>query len=303
MAAITSQNVAQAIVKLIAADALPALVGNLVMANLVNRNFEPLLANAGDTVNIPIVPSMTANNVAEGGTVTTQSPSLGNAAITLNQHNEVTFQIPDVTRVIANPDLLTIYLEPAIIALAEKVETEILKLYIQLNANAPVGSAGVNLTEDVVDTAEKTLFTAKVPQSAPKFLVVHEDQYSVLRQLERFSEFMTAGEAGINALISGEVGRMKNFTVLRSQFVQKTGSSPVNTHNVGFAPTAFGLAIRRLPQPLPGTGAIAEYAELGGYGVRVVMSYQPNTLAQQFTIDTLYGTSIIRDEFGVQVDS
>lgn len=41
MAAITSTNVAQAIVKLVAADALPALMGNLIMGNLVNRNYEP----------------------------------------------------------------------------------------------------------------------------------------------------------------------------------------------------------------------------------------------------------------------
>jgi hypothetical protein len=58
-----------------------------------------------------------------------------------------------------------------------------------------------------------------------------------------------------------------------------------------------------LPQPLPGTGAIAEYAELGNFGMRVVMSYQPNTLAQQFTVDVLYGAAVIRNEFGVRVDS
>jgi len=39
--AITSTNVASAIVKLVAADALPVLVGNLVMGNLVNRDYEP----------------------------------------------------------------------------------------------------------------------------------------------------------------------------------------------------------------------------------------------------------------------
>ena len=53
--------------------------------------------------------------------------------------------------------------------------------------------------------------------------------------------------------------------------------------------------IRRLPQPLPGTGAIAEYAELGNFGMRVVMSYQPNTLAQQFTVDVLYGCGVLRN--------
>ena len=56
MAAITSSNVANAIVKLVAADALPALMGNLVMGNLVNRDYEPALAQAGDTINVPIPP-------------------------------------------------------------------------------------------------------------------------------------------------------------------------------------------------------------------------------------------------------
>ena len=58
MAAITSSNVANAIVKLVAADALPVLVSNLVMGNLVNRDYEPVLAHAGDTVNVPIPPTM-----------------------------------------------------------------------------------------------------------------------------------------------------------------------------------------------------------------------------------------------------
>ena len=58
MPAITSANVANAIVKLVAADALPALVGNLVMGNLVNRDYEPTLAQAGDTVNVPIPPTL-----------------------------------------------------------------------------------------------------------------------------------------------------------------------------------------------------------------------------------------------------
>ena len=33
------------------------------------------------------------------------------------------------------------------------------------------------------------------------------------------------------------------------------------------------------------------------------VSYQPNTLAQQFTVDVLYGAAVIRNGFGVQVSS
>jgi hypothetical protein len=303
MGIITSANVANAIVKLVAVDALPALMGNLVMGNLVNRDYEPVLAQAGDTVNVPIPPALTANNIAEGGTVGLQSPTLGNAQIVLNTHAEATFLIPDVTKVLSVPDLLQLYMQPAVVALAEKIETDLLNLYSQFTANAPVGTIGTAVTEAVIDSAETALFQAKVPASAPKYLVCDGNSYSALRQIPRFSEFRTAGEAGLRALVDGTVGKIKDFYVFRSQFVSKTGSSPVATHNLAFSRDAIGLVVRRLPQPLPGTGAIAEYAELGNFGMRVMMSYQPNTLAQQFTVDVLYGAALLRNSFGVQVNS
>jgi hypothetical protein len=186
MPAITSSNVANALVKLVAADALPALMGNLVMGNLVNRNFEPSLAQAGDTINVPIPPTLVANNIAQGGTVTTQNPSLGNAQIVLNTHAEATFQIPDVTKVLAVPDLLRLYMEPAVVALAEKIESDLLSLYSQFTANTALGFAGSPITESLVDEAETALFNAKVPSAAQKYLVVDGSTYSQLRQIPRF---------------------------------------------------------------------------------------------------------------------
>jgi hypothetical protein len=303
MAAITSANVANAIVKLVAADALPVLVGNLIMGNLVNRDYEPALAHAGDTINVPIPPVMQANNILEGGTVQTQNPNLGNAQIVLNTHAEATFQIPDVTKVLAVPDLLRVYMQPAVAAIAQKVENDLLNLYAGLTANTPVGTPGTAITESVIDAAETALFLAKVPPSAEKYMVVDAATYSAWRQIPRFSEFQTAGDAGLKALIDGTVGKIKDFFVFRSQFIQYTGSNPVTTHNLAFTRDALGLVIRRLPQPLPGTGAIAEYAELGNFGMRVVMSYQPDTLAQQFTVDILYGCGILRNSSGVQVNT
>jgi hypothetical protein len=303
MPSITSSNVAQAIVKLVAAEALPSLMGNLVMGNLVNRDFEPVLANAGDTVNVPIPPALTANVISETGSVTTQNPNLTNAAITLNTHIEASFQVPDVTKCLAYPDLLKVYLQPAIVALAEKVETDLLALAPSFTANAAVGTAGAALTEAAIDNAETVLFNAKVPVSEPKFLVVDGNAYGQLRQIPRFSEYQTVGDAGLRTMIDGEVGRLKSFYVFRSQFINKTGTTPVTTWNTAFAKNALGLVIRRLPQPLPGTGAIAEYAELGNFGMRVVMSYQPNTLAQQFTVDMLYGAGVLRNNHGIVVRS
>jgi hypothetical protein len=287
----------------VAADALPALVGNLVMGNLVNRDYEPVLAQAGDTVNVLIPPAMQANNILDGGTVTVQTPQIQSSPIVLNTHAEATFQIPDVTKVLAVPDLLKIYMEPAVVAIAESIETSLLSLYANFTANTPVGTAGTPITEATIDAAETALFLAKIPASQQKFMVVDASTYSTWRQIQRFSEFQSAGDAGLRAMIDGTVGKIKDFYVFRSQFVQKTGSSPVTTHNLGFTRDALGLVIRRLPQPLPGTGGIAEYAEFGNFGMRVVMSYQPNTLTQQFTVDVLYGCGVLRNQAGVQVNT
>jgi len=300
MPAITSANVADAIVKLVAADALPALVGNLVMGNLVNRSYEADLANQGDTVNIPIPPVMAANNIAEGGSVSTQNPSLGNAQLVINTHAESSFQIPDVTRVLAHPDLLNMYMLPAIISLAERIESDMTQLYLNLTANSPVGTANTTITESVVDSAETALFTAKVPDSLPKFLVTSGATYSDMRQIQRFSEDKVSPEfAGV--IPSGVVGRLKNFFVVRSQYIQKVSGTTPTTYNLAFARDAFALVMRMLPKPLPNTGAVAEYASMGNFGMRVVLSYAPNTLAQQFTVDVLYGCGVLRNIFGVQV--
>lgn len=297
MPQITSANVANAIVKLVAFDALPALISNLVMGRLVNRDYEASLAQTGDTVNIPIPPVLTANSINEGGTVQPQNPSLGNAQVVLNQHKEATFIIPDVTKVLAFPNLLMQYMRPAIIAVAESMETDLLNLYPLLTANPTAGTGAAGLgSEAVIDQAERQLFSAKVPAGIEKYMVVSASAYSDMRQIPRFTEVRTNGDG--QAIVSGTIGQVKDFTVYRSQLVPVVAGT---TYNMAFARDALALVTRRLPQPLPGTGAIAEYAEEGNFGMRVVMSYAPNTLAQQFTVDVLYGVGVLRNVFGLQV--
>ena len=304
MSAITSSNVANAIVKLVAADALPVLVGNLVMGNLVNRDYEPVLAQAGDTVNVAIPPTMVANNIAEGGTVQTQNPSLGNAQIVLNTHAEATFQIPDVTKMLAFPALLGAYMQPAINAVVTKVEQDLLNLWPLATANAALG-ANSAMDEARIDSAEKVLFDNYIPQNEPKFLVIASSAASAMRQIPRFSEFQTLGEkdtmltAYLPGGSAGLFGKVKDFYVFRSQLVALS----TTYKNLAFHRNGIALVIRRLPQPLPGTGAIAEYGEVGNFGFRVVMSYQPGTLAQQFTVDMLYGCGLLRNNHLVVVQS
>ena len=301
---ITSQNAALAIVKLVAADFLPPVVGNLVAGNIVNRDYETTLASAGDTINIPIPPALTANLVGEAGSITNQNKSLGNAQVVLNRHIEASFAVPDVTRILANPNLLALYTAAAQIAVAEQIETDVLSTYAQLNYNTAVGSANTALTEATIDSAETTLFTAKVPQGDPKYLLVSGTAYGQIRQIARFTEFQMTGPSGQpSPMITGQLagvagGTVKGLTVYRSQYIQKVSTT---TYNLCLHRNAVAMALRQLPLPLPGTGAIAQYMTFGNFGMRLVMSYTPNQLQQQFTVDALYGVGILRNNFGLQV--
>jgi hypothetical protein len=298
MPSITSENLSQAIVMEIADQVLMSLMSRTVMAQLVNRDFENEFKGEGDTVSINIAPKMAANNIAETGTVQTQNPSMGKAEVVLDRHYESSFAVPDVTKVITKPDIVRVYSEEAVKALSRQMETDLLGLYPFFTFNTVQGASNTPLTEGVVDSAETALYKAEVPENERLSLVVSADAYEGLRQISRFSEAQTVGDG--SAIRTGFVGKLKNFDVFRSNYVHKTSNT---THNLAFARDAIALVTRPMPLPRPGTGAIGAYAQANDFGVRIIMSYKSDTLAEQVSVDVLCGMADIRKEFGVQVES
>ena len=64
---------------------------------------------------------------------------------------------------------------------------------------------------------------------------------------------------------------------------------------------ALCLVTRMLPMVTQGTGAISYNMNFGGFNLRVVLSFNPNTLGQQITVDVLYGVGVLRNQFGIQL--
>lgn len=298
---ITSENAINAIMKLLATEGLELLEGTLIMGALVNRNFEAAFMQQGEVVNVPIPPIMRAVNLAEGGDMTNQVSSLGNAQVVLNTHCAVPFQIGDIVKVLTNRDLAKIYMKSAIQAVAERIETDIMQCYALFTDQPKIGGAAA-IDEGKVDDVETALFNARVPQAEPKYLIVNAGTYSDIRMLPKFSDAdkIGPGDAPI-AIKEGFVGRIKGLNVLRSHFVNVTTGPLV--HNIGFARDALALVTRLMPAPPPGTGTISEYAEKGGFGMRVLMSYNHMGLGTQCSVDTLFGVGPLRNNFGVHLET
>lgn len=299
MAGITSENLALTIVKLVADEALPVLEPNLRMAALVNRDYEAVLANRGDTVQIPVAPTLVANDMSETGNVTLQAANFGNISVSLTQHKEASFVVNDVAKALSNIDVLRSLMQPAMLALASKVETDLLSTSALFTFNTPLGTAGTDPTEALVDTIETSFFDASVPDTEERICACSSGFYSKLRQVERFSEERMIGSG--DAILSGNVGRLKNVSFFRSQFIKAVGSSPATTTNLAFTRNGIALVVRKLPLAMPGQGVVQAYADYKNLSLRVSMSYNPNSLAQQFTVDILYGVATLRQQCGVQV--
>jgi N4-gp56 family major capsid protein len=296
MALTISDNIMTAIPKFIAAEALPVLEANLFMGNLVNRNYEGALANSGDTVDIPVTPTMTANNIAETGTVQTQQLTLGNIPVTLTEHVEATFQISDVAKALTSLDLVRTYIQPAMLTIAERIESDLLNLGPLATFNPAQGASNTAPTEAVIDAIETAFFKARVPANEPKLVAVSADFYAALRQIPRFTETQTIGSG--DAMITGEFGRLKNLNFFRSQLIVPVSST---TNNLAFTSSGIALVVRRIPLPPPGMGTVGAYAEYKNFALRVLMSYNASMLAPQVTVDVLYGVSALRNQALMQV--
>lgn len=273
MAAITSQNLATAMLKLVAVDALPALSDALLVANLVRRDFEPEVVQQGDTV-----------------TVTVPSPQ-HDKTVCIDQYVEATFQIPDVTKVIAVPDLLRLYMQAAIDDIAAHVEERVMACAIKFSGS-PLSSQVFGV--DLVNAADTRLFEQGVADGIEKFLVTSPAVYAGLRCFNGFSEYQTATDAGLRRNVCGSVGKIRQFYALRSRHLAASDG-------IAFSRDAIILAFRRLPKPLPGSCELAEYSEIGNLGLRVSTTYSPNTLTQQYTIAVLFGADVLVASHGIEL--
>jgi hypothetical protein len=313
---ITTTEVQEVILKQIAARALDRIKANTVMTRLVNRNYEPAFASAGDTITIGLPSNFNVINLPDGSSVTKQNPTTQKTTLVLNNHLHVSFQITDMAEIFTPVNVRTSNMGQALANLAESIDASIISAaYAGFTANAPVGAYNTALTEATVLNARKSLVKAKIPKLDEKFLVVHPDSYTDLLKTNRLTEYQTRGRfsamGGSNAfgqdgdgadgspIANGALGTIAGFQVFEDQVVPVTNSNEI--HNIAFSRDAILFASRKLPSAPPGLGVIQVYVEEDGMAIRVTMNYNGDILGSQITIDTLFGVGIGRNQFGVEV--
>lgn len=291
----TGQN-PNAIATIVAMRALGRLKAECTGFSISDPSYKSEIASHGDTVNVPIPAEYTTNLIADGGTVTRQQTSLGNAALALTRHRELTFEITDRNAALTAPNLKATHLGQAMANFAEDVSEDLLSIYAQFSTTDE-GAFNTALTEAVIDAVETKLFDQRVPGGLRKSLVLTGTGYSNVRQIPRFTEADKIAD-GSRPIAEGFVGRIKNMNVFRDQTVNITNST--ERHGVALAPPALLTALRPLGRRAS-DGTIQVEVSEGDLTLRMTASYHHETLGELTTIDLLYGYVAGRTNFGVEV--
>jgi len=197
-----------------AAESLMTLEANMVIANLVHRDFSMELAQFGDVVNTRRPASFTAKRKTDDDEVSVQDATATNVQVPLNQHIHTSFVIRDGESTKAFKDLASEYLVPAIQSIAERIDEILLTQMYQFVGNS-AGAFGTALTQSSVVDIREVLNVNKAPMTGRNLILTPSQEADVLN----VSNFLTADKIGDDgtAIREASIGRRMGFDIFMCQ--------------------------------------------------------------------------------------
>jgi len=312
-----------------------------VVANLVHTNFSSEIAQHGDVVNTRKPDLFTVAELgADAGTGDIATGALAfkgatstNVAIALDEHWTVAFRITQRDQDTSIKNLVEEYMEPAVIPLAEKIDSDLLSTKVGVNATSDLSDIAANglmswdggvtiagqqipctnlASETAVTDAElagimKVLIDNKIPVNATGgsnvSWVVNSGHY---QGLLANASLMKADSSGINPpqLKTGWVGSAMGMNVYVDQNTPKldadvaasaiySAAAWADEASVVFHKNALTFVTRPLETVGDNFGVRSATVERDGIGLRVMMSYDHTTMAWLVSLDILYGFKLL----------
>ncbi len=207
-------------------EGLMQLEEQMVVANLVHRDFENEVASYGDTVNTrkPGEFKIRRKN-DQTATLDKQDASATNVAVKLNQWFYNSFVIKDGEQSKSFQDLLQVYLVPSMRTIARSIDRALLgHIHKFLSMGTPAGRVGrlENLpaatSHEVVLEAREKLNSNNAPLDDARSLILSSMSETALLKNDMFIKANERGDGG-TALEDAHLGRILGFNTFLAQNV------------------------------------------------------------------------------------
>jgi len=283
-----------------AMESVAVLFENAQMVHTVHRDFNALFARHGDTVNTRKPRNFEGKRKHKGDSIVTSDAQSDNIAVVLNQHIYESFYLDDEDLTKSFKDLKNEFLDPAVKALARKLDRLLLGQVYQV-VHQQAGSLGAMTKTNAVDyltEAQKVLNENLVPDDNLRYLAVGTRANMLLLQNNIFSAADVSGTT--EHLIRGSLGTRFGLNLWMGQNVPSL-SADVSLGS-GAINNAAGYPVGTTVLTVDGFGASevvpGQWITINGRPYHV--SATDNATATQLTLE--YGlTEAVADNDAIEV--
>lgn len=198
----------------------------LVYADLVSRDYEGDLSQAGDTVHINTLGDVTVAEYTAGTTsITPETLATTKQALTVDQAHYFAFEVDDVDKRQMAGNLVGEATKNAGYGFAKTVDEYIVDLYSGVDAGNDLGTVAVttgDLAYELLLDMRTACAEADIPD-AGRWAVVPPWFAGLLLNNEKFVKNEALGSKSADALLNGHIGRAAGFDVYESN------SNPLTT--------------------------------------------------------------------------
>ncbi|MEA5367726.1 hypothetical protein VA596_49905 [Amycolatopsis sp., V23-08] len=261
---------------------LKALRKTLVFGqpNVINKDYEGEISQAGDTVRINSVGRPTVKDYVPGQPIVREHLSDAQRVLPITEQKYFAFDVDDINQRQAQGNIIQPTMDEAAYALADTVDQYIASLYTQVaSANnlgtitVPVGTPTDAYDKVLVPLREK-LTVANVPAQG-RYVIVPPWFHSRLLLDPRFIKVNESGDGG-QALRNGQVGRAAGFDIMESNNTVTPGAGQSVVQAGISAAITFAEQINKTEGFRPHDGFSDAVKGLAVYGAKVI---RPDCLA------------------------
>jgi len=229
-------------------EGLAILEENMVMANLVSRDFEPEVRNYGDVVNTRRPGTFTITRKADGDTLVPETAAATNVPVRLDQWFYKNFVIKDGEASLSFQDLVDQYLTPAMQVIARSIDRAIMgriHAFLTGSTNRAGTLCGLNASTSQNDVLEaRQRLNENLAPMVGRNLVLSPASETALLKNPMFVRANERGDGG-TALENAALGRILGFNTYLDQNVNcvLTGADTTTTYLTSAAALAGATKI------------------------------------------------------------
>ena len=208
--------------QIIANEALMVLESNLTMANLVHRDYSSEFVKVGDTITVRKPAKFVAKNFT--GETQKQDATEGSTTVKLDRFRDITVEVTSKELTLDIKDFSKQIVEPAMTAIAQAIDTDLLAVGIEKAGK----KATVSATPVISDIAGvgKALDVSKAPRDNRRLVLPPEILYKY-NTIDNFAKQAYKGDS--EALKNAEIGKVYTCDTFMSQNCPENQSATPGT--------------------------------------------------------------------------